>query len=79
MIAATCRGTSADRPPGQVGGGPRVVDTPRLVPRWIGPRPMARRLSRGHVMPKPRELPDGPRTRYGWPHLGADSASGLNE
>lgn len=47
MTAATRRGRSADRLPGQVGGGPSVVDIPRLVSRWKGPRPMARRLSRG--------------------------------
>lgn len=79
MTAATRRGRSADRLPGQVGGGPSVVDIPRLVSRWKGPRPMARRLSRGHVKPGTRELPDGPRTRHGWPHLGADAAPGLNE
>jgi hypothetical protein len=77
MTAATRRGRSADRLPGRVGGGPSVVDSPRLVSRWKGPRPMARRLSPGHAKLEPRELPDEPRTRHGWPHLGADAAPGL--
>lgn len=77
MTAATRRGERGSSA-GQVAG-PGVVDTPRLVSRWKGPRPMARRLSRGHGKLKPRELPDEPRTRHGWPPLGADSAPGLNE